>query len=92
MRERALPGAGLNLKGNVMPDLNRLSSWCARLASRPLAALRAIAGEEQGVTAVEYALIAAAIALAIVVAVFTLGETVEGWFEESSEAVQSAGG
>jgi len=75
-----------------MPDLHRLSSWCARLVSRPLAVLRAIAGEEQGVTAIEYGLIAAAIALAIVVAVFTLGETVEGWFEEASEAIESAGG
>ncbi|MGH6718661.1 MAG: Flp family type IVb pilin [Alphaproteobacteria bacterium] len=75
-----------------MLRFHRLLSSGAGLASRPLAALRAIAGDDEGVTAVEYGLIAAAIAVAIVIAVFALGETVEGWFEESSEALESAGG
>ena len=52
---------------------------------------RAIAGDESGVTAIEYGLIAAAIAVAIIVAIFALGEDIADLFGEVSSEVQNAG-
>lgn len=48
---------------------------------------RAIAGDESGVTAIEYGLIAAAIAVAIIVAVIAVGEDIEEVFEDVSNAI-----
>lgn len=53
---------------------------------------RAIAGDESGVTAIEYGLIAAAIAVAIIVAIFALGEDISEMFTSVSTEVQNASG
>lgn len=53
---------------------------------------RAITGDESGVTAIEYGLIAAAIAVAIIVAIFALGEDISEMFTSVSSEVQNASG
>ncbi|HNQ92441.1 MAG TPA: Flp family type IVb pilin [Alphaproteobacteria bacterium] len=45
--------------------------------------------DERGATAVEYGLVAAGIALAIAVAVFALGDTIIGMFDEITAYLQS---
>ena len=47
--------------------------------------------DKSGATAIEYGLIAAGIAVAIIAAVFALGEDVEGFFLNVSEKLNSAG-
>lgn len=44
---------------------------------------------EKGATAIEYGLIAAGIAIAIVAVVFTLGDEVEGTFTEVQTAIEA---
>jgi pilus assembly protein Flp/PilA len=46
--------------------------------------------EEQGVTAIEYGLIAALIAVAIIVALTTLGQSLESNFNEVSSSLDGA--
>lgn len=53
---------------------------------------RALYGDESGVTAIEYGLIAGAIAVAIIVAVLALGEDIAEMFETTSGALEQAGG
>ncbi|MSP83732.1 MAG: Flp family type IVb pilin [Alphaproteobacteria bacterium] len=53
---------------------------------------RTLYGDESGVTAIEYGLIAGAIAVAIIVAVLALGENIEEMFEDTSGALEQAGG
>jgi pilus assembly protein Flp/PilA len=53
---------------------------------------RALVGDESGVTAIEYGLIAAAIAVAIIVAVIALGEDISDMFETTSSALDQASG
>lgn len=53
---------------------------------------RAIVGDESGVTAIEYGLIAAAIAVAIISALLILGEDIAGMFETASDAMDTASG
>ena len=52
----------------------------------------ALYGDESGVTAIEYGLIAGAIAVAIIVAVLALGEDIAEMFETTSSALEQAGG
>ena len=47
--------------------------------------------DKSGATAIEYGLIAAGIAVAIITAVFALGEDIEGFFLNVSERLDSAG-
>lgn len=47
---------------------------------------------EDGATAIEYGLIAAGIAIAIVAVVFTLGDEVAGTFTDVETALAGAGG
>jgi pilus assembly protein Flp/PilA len=47
---------------------------------------------EEGVTAIEYALIAAGIAVAILAIVFTLGDNISNVFQSVSDSVGGAGG
>lgn len=53
---------------------------------------RTLYGDESGVTAIEYGLIAGAIAVAIIVAVIALGEDIAEMFEQTSAAMNEAGG
>ena len=53
---------------------------------------RALYGDESGVTAIEYGLIAGAIAVAIIVAVIALGEDINELFLSTSAALQETGG
>ena len=46
---------------------------------------------EEGATAIEYGLIAAGIAVAIVAIVFTLGDTIEAKFTEVNTKINSGG-
>lgn len=46
---------------------------------------------EEGATAIEYGLIAAGIAVAISVVVFTLGGEISSMFQETSDVIQAAG-
>lgn len=48
--------------------------------------------DKSGATAIEYGLIAAAIAVAIIGAVFALGEDITGFFTTVSEKLESKGG
>jgi pilus assembly protein Flp/PilA len=47
--------------------------------------------DKSGATAIEYGLIAAGIAVAIIAAVFALGEDIEGFFLNVSERLDAAG-
>lgn len=46
--------------------------------------IKRFAGDESGATAIEYGLIAAGIAVAIITAVTTLGENITGTFDQVS--------
>ncbi len=52
--------------------------------------LKSFGKDEQGATAIEYGLIAAGIAVAIIAAVFALGDDIKGFFEEVSSKLDSA--
>ena len=54
--------------------------------------LKAFYRDKSGATAIEYGLIAAAIAVAIIGAVFALGEDITGFFTTVSEKLESKGG
>lgn len=62
----------------------RLHTCCLRW-------VRALYGDRSGVTAIEYGLIAGAIAVAIVAVVVVLGESIEGMFTTVSDSVNDAG-
>ena len=47
--------------------------------------------DKSGATAIEYGLIAAGIAVAIIAAVFALGDDIKGFFEEVSSKLESKG-
>ena len=53
---------------------------------------RAMVGDESGVTAIEYGLIAAAIAVAIIGALIILGGDIAELFETASDAMNTAEG
>ena len=48
--------------------------------------------DKSGATAIEYGLIAAGIAVAIIAAVFALGDDIKGFFEEVSSKLATKGG
>ncbi len=52
--------------------------------------LKSFGKDEQGATAIEYGLIAAGIAVAIIAAVFALGDEVKGFFEDIQTQLGSA--
>ncbi len=54
------------------------------------AQLRKLAAEESGATAIEYSLIAAGIAVAIIAVVFTLGTDLAALFESIDEKINSS--
>ena len=56
-----------------------------------LADLKEFYRDKSGATAIEYGLIAAAIAVAIIGAVFALGEDITGFFEDVSAKLGSGG-
>ena len=47
--------------------------------------------DKSGATAIEYGLIAAGIAVAIIAAVFALGDDIKGFFEDVSKQLSSKG-
>ena len=53
--------------------------------------LRAFYRDKSGATAIEYGLIAAGIAVAIIAAVFALGDDIKGFFEDVSSKLGSGG-
>ncbi len=53
--------------------------------------LKAFYRDKSGATAIEYGLIAAGIAVAIIAAVFALGEDIEGFFLDVSTKLKSGG-
>ena len=54
--------------------------------------LKAFYRDKSGATAIEYGLIAAGIAVAIIAAVFALGDDIKGFFEDVSDKLGSGGG
>ena len=59
--------------------------------STPLARLRHKLADKRGATAIEYALIAAGIAVAIIGAVFALGDELGNFFGDVQTELQNAG-
>lgn len=53
--------------------------------------LRKFIGDESGATAIEYGLIAAGIAVAIIAAVFALGDEIKNFFQDVQGELQNAG-
>ena len=53
--------------------------------------LKACYRDKSGATAIEYGLIAAGIAVAIIAAVFALGDDIKGFFEDVSSQLSSKG-
>ena len=53
--------------------------------------LKAFYRDKSGATAIEYGLIAAGIAVAIIAAVFALGDDIKGFFEDVSSKLSSKG-
>ena len=53
--------------------------------------LKAFYRDKSGATAIEYGLIAAGIAVAIIAAVFALGDDIKGFFEDVSDKLGSGG-
>ena len=53
--------------------------------------LKAFYRDKSGATAIEYGLIAAGIAVAIIAAVFALGDDIKGFFEDVSSQLSSKG-
>ena len=51
--------------------------------------LKAFYRDKSGATAIEYGLIAAGIAVAIIAAVFALGDDIKGFFEDVSDKLKS---
>jgi pilus assembly protein Flp/PilA len=62
----------------------------AQLTQEALMSLVSFLREDNGVTAIEYGLIAALIAVAIIVALTTLGQSLESNFNEISSSLDSA--
>jgi len=56
-----------------------------------LADLKEFYRDKSGATAIEYGLIAAGIAVAIIAAVFALGDDIKGFFEDVSSQLSSKG-
>ena len=53
--------------------------------------LKTFGKDEKGATAIEYGLIAAGIAVAIIAAVFALGDELKGFFEDIQTQLGTAG-
>ena len=51
--------------------------------------LKAFYRDKSGATAIEYGLIAAGIAVAIIAAVFALGDDIKGFFEDVSDKLKT---
>lgn len=54
-----------------------------------IALMQSYTKKEDGATAIEYALIAAGIALGIAVAVYAFGDSLTGMFEEMSDTLEN---
>ncbi len=57
------------------------AAWCG---------LRAYARNDEGATAIEYGLIAAGIAVAIIAAIFALGDTISNFFNDIGNNISGA--
>jgi pilus assembly protein Flp/PilA len=64
----------------------------AYLISKATAYLTAFRKNEEGVTAIEYGLIAGAIAVAIIAVLLTMGSDIANMFSSVSSALQQAAG
>ena len=64
----------------------------SNLSQSAIAKLRALRGDVSGVTAIEYGLIAGAIAVAIITTVVALGGDINNLFAAVGSALNSAGG
>jgi pilus assembly protein Flp/PilA len=64
----------------------------AYLTSYAVTYLNALRKNEDGVTAIEYGLIAGAIAVAIIAVLLTLGGSISNMFQTTSDALNQAGG
>ena len=62
-----------------------------KLYTYAVARLSSLRKDEEGVTAIEYGLIAGAIAVAIIAVLLALGGDIEDLFEKTSGALQQAG-
>jgi pilus assembly protein Flp/PilA len=67
-----------------------MSGLIIRIHTR-LTDLKGFYRDRSGATAIEYGLIAAGIAVAIIAAVFALGDDIKGFFEEVSTQLGSKG-
>ena len=63
-----------------------------KLYTHAVAKLSSLRKDEEGVTAIEYGLIAGAIAVAIIAVLLALGGDIEQLFSDTSAALQQAGG
>lgn len=52
--------------------------------------LKAFSANRDGATAIEYAMLAGCVAIAIITSVITMGDTVDYWFSTLATEVQSA--
>ncbi|MGQ0662218.1 MAG: Flp family type IVb pilin [Pseudomonadota bacterium] len=66
----------------------RLYIAASNLQHSALAGLRRLCGDKAGVTAIEYGLIAGAIAVAIIAVVLALGEDIKALFTKTSGAMK----
>ena len=66
--------------------------YLIRYATSYLSVLKTLHRDEKGVTAIEYGLIAGAIAVAIIAVLLTLGGDIRSLFETTSDALQQAAG
>ncbi|MBI3709719.1 MAG: Flp family type IVb pilin, partial [Proteobacteria bacterium] len=60
----------------------------ATIRHSALVGLRRLRGDKAGVTAIEYGLIAGAIAIAIIAAVIAVGGDIKGLFEKTSTSLK----
>ena len=67
----------------------KLYVTAATLKDTAMATLRRLRGDQQGVTAIEYGLIAGAIAIAIIAAVIAVGGDIKGLFEKTSTSLKT---
>ena len=63
-----------------------------KLYTHAVAKLSSLRKDEEGVTAIEYGLIAGAIAVAIIAVLLALGDEINLLFTDVQSALQSAGG
>jgi pilus assembly protein Flp/PilA len=71
-----------------MPAMPGLVQWCLQNKEAFMSFVSRFLKDESGATAIEYGLIAAAIAVVIIGAVQTLGTNIDSTFQEVAGAMQ----